>query len=1057
MIWAWENPYCKTTPADNKRKLTSFFERKTNTTKKEWEDARPNQNQYIFVDDGFQQAKIRKCGDPRSKYCCSSIGEGDHIKCTTTKRKYIPKSMDGTSTVTCKSKFSVYVLTCSKCGLQYVGKTIEQINQRLQNHKSDLNRKENFVVGGSTKYCNPHFKCLCPGAVMKIQPLEVYGDEGMEEVLRARSTGSVQSVNDGSIGDDINLSSNELEDKLAEHRKTEINTFLLEREMFFVKELQTVYPYGLNDQLYHTKKLPTVYGTLMNEKSRDLDISDSKSLKRKAKNFSKRLRAKKRKLEKKDNPQEIPLDVPQGVQDEWSEGIFIDELETFIEAFGWVYEVKHRILHLKQKQLKRLLNFTLVRKSDVGDRKKHMMDVIIDLCKYQLLIEDEVLPDKVIPKWRLFLNFINDGFNRFSISDILHSDDVLQLLPLDMRKDIPSTVYRYTEKIRNTILNYSTTIRKTANLDLASLPCSCKNNRYMNKDCGHVVTGDLGCIENEKLRNLIAKGPAYREKRPYHKAEIMAEMEVGLDKMIGTWNAARPKVDEKQDDDFLPWKKCVLQKVAEKLDSLKNVSDEERDDGLDANAEILKDDQCLKDLKNFHDNYVLVSADKSEGNVIVVCKRFYMTVINEELQKVPDEEGKQTYRQVEQKADQVVEELKEKMKDFKIADEYLQLAYLYWTPKMHKPTLGYRFIAASNKCVTKPLSQLLTQCLRAVQSALKHKDAYGFARHGYRRFWVTDGTKEVIARVEEMNFERTATSIDCYDFATLYTMIEHEDLLNELYNVVDEAFDYHNTYEYLIVGKAKKAQWSNKGGSKNKRRAIDRDELKRLLKLLIDNIYVTFGDKVFRQFIGIPMGTDCAPFLANLYLYAKESKWIDRLIDNNQLDLAKKMKSTLRYIDDLMAPNGGTTINEWTIQDNEDRARIYPKSLKLKKENTNSGEANFLDLTLKVNDGKLILSIYDKRDVFPFHVVSYPDLSGNISFRLTHFVILSQLKRFSRGCDMVHHFSLRMKQLTTRLYNQLFDKRILTRLCHRFFEHRPTLKIKYGLHTPFDVTRACFE
>ena len=31
------------------------------------------------------------------------------------------------------------------------------------------------------------------------------------------------------------------------------------------------------------------------------------------------------------------------------------------------------------------------------------------------------------------------------------------------------------------------------------------------ESCGHVVTGDLSIIKDVKLRNLISKGPAYRE------------------------------------------------------------------------------------------------------------------------------------------------------------------------------------------------------------------------------------------------------------------------------------------------------------------------------------------------------------------------------------------------------------------------------------------------------------------------------------------------------------------------------------------------------------------
>ena len=41
-----------------------------------------------------------------------------------------------------------------------------------------------------------------------------------------------------------------------------------------------------------------------------------------------------------------------------------------------------------------------------------------------------------------------------------------------------------------------------------------------------------------------------------------------------------------------------------------------------------------------------------------------------------------------------------------------------------------------------------------------------------------------------------------------------------------------------------------------------------MLDFLIDNIFVLFGGRVFQQTIGIPMGTNCAPLLAELFLDA---------------------------------------------------------------------------------------------------------------------------------------------------------------------------------------------
>ena len=45
----------------------------------------------------------------------------------------------------------------------------------------------------------------------------------------------------------------------------------------------------------------------------------------------------------------------------------------------------------------------------------------------------------------------------------------------------------------------------------AGMVCSCNSSRYKYESCGHVVTGDLSIIKDIKLRNLISKGPTYRE------------------------------------------------------------------------------------------------------------------------------------------------------------------------------------------------------------------------------------------------------------------------------------------------------------------------------------------------------------------------------------------------------------------------------------------------------------------------------------------------------------------------------------------------------------------
>ena len=39
------------------------------------------------------------------------------------------------------------------------------------------------------------------------------------------------------------------------------------------------------------------------------------------------------------------------------------------------------------------------------------------------------------------------------------------------------------------------------------------------------------------------------------------------------------------------------------------------------------------------------------------------------------------------------------------------------------------------------------------------------------------------------------------------------------------------------------------------------------LTFLLDNIYIRFGSKLYKQIVGIPMGTNCAPLVADLFLF----------------------------------------------------------------------------------------------------------------------------------------------------------------------------------------------
>ena len=84
-------------------------------------------------------------------------------------------------------------------------------------------------------------------------------------------------------------------------------------------------------------------------------------------------------------------------------------------------------------------------------------------------------------------------------------------------------------------------------------------------------------------------------------------------------------------------------------------------------------------------------------------------------------------------------------------------------------------------------------------------------------------------------------------------------------SLVSEAYQVRGA-KYLIVDRHGRAHWSESPSTTPVCISVDRSKLIAQIEYLIDNIFIEVGNKVFRQTIGIPMGTDCAPQLANLFL-----------------------------------------------------------------------------------------------------------------------------------------------------------------------------------------------
>ena len=128
------------------------------------------------------------------------------------------------------------------------------------------------------------------------------------------------------------------------------------------------------------------------------------------------------------------------------------------------------------------------------------------------------------------------------------------------------------------------------------------------------------------------------------------------------------------------------------------------------------------------------------------------------------------------------------------------------------------------------------------------------------------------------------------------------------------------------------------------------------------------------------MGTNCAPLVADLFLFCYERDFMKSLAKEKRYDLIDAFNSTSRYLDDLL--------NIDNIHFEHMVHRIYPAEFQLNKANASDTEAAFLDLNLSIHNDIVSTKIYDKRDDFNFDIVNFPFLDGDVPQRPSYGVYI---------------------------------------------------------------------
>ena len=502
---------------------------------------------------------------------------------------------------------------------------------------------------------------------------------------------------------------------------------------------------------------------------------------------------------------------------------------------------------------------------------------------------------------------------------------------------------------------------------------------------------------------------------------------------------------------FVPWKEEVLRLVRARAPTNNN-------HGVVFNRAAQKYLQFLQ-------KYLTLSpTDKAANNVSFVCRRLSVAILKKEFGEHKDQlepadlpSQSRAYEHSLVSTDDIILAHKNFLNPKSLFGQE-QIGYLYALPKFHKRTPKQRFIAALSNCTTTQCSKLLTRVLTLVMNTLRSKDDAGIATSGIRRFFVVDGYEEVAEFLPRACRDISASRfLYTGDFATMYTTIPHLDLVLKIEQCVREAALWHSDQEGVSSNRVCFQLAGNSDcvfGSRSPRsedvfdstfKVFSVETTMALVNFLVTNTFILNGGVLRRQKVGIPMGTNCGPVLANLYLYAYESAFIDRLRRNHPA-AARAFHMTFRLIDDVLSV-GNPSLLDYIYLPAPDFASppdviggIYPSELKLEDTSISNNKVHFVGMTITVIDDVLCLDLFDKRDEFPFQVIRFPHMDSSIPISIPYGVFTGGLYRRYRICSSPNTFIRRSVELAVLLVTKGCSRRRIWRLFRRFLELRTPLR-----------------
>lgn len=512
---------------------------------------------------------------------------------------------------------------------------------------------------------------------------------------------------------------------------------------------------------------------------------------------------------------------------------------------------------------------------------------------------------------------------------------------------------------------------------------------------GHVCTTDHNIIPNSWVRDQFGFG--CKQRHQLSNTSIIEALTLGLDAFIKSQN-----VPQTVQTGLTLWKERILSAATSAL--------EKNQTKLKAyNRSTFNDKLYLGFLKH---NFTITKVDKLSHNLALVCKRLYQHLIYKELHS-----GSYTVTS-ETSADVL-----SRHRIFNDKHNYKHmdvLPYLYAIPKMHKSPPKLRFIAGvsnlsfqqdtrtfetissvqrvfnrrthKSTCSTTTASSNLSQILQTVMFWLRKKDVQHYTRTGLKRCWFVSSADEVFYDIKKNAQILRGRKPRTFDFTTMYTCLPHAKIIQNLEIAISEAIHYQNQVR------------SNTSKFDSTKTLPSLEFIMELVNFVVTNTYLANSPELLvHQTIGLPMGTNSAPELANLTLYVDEAAYVDNLVRCGDRDRALLYAYTYRYIDDILI---------WDV----DPPPPTAYGLLYSEQTLPNRSVTFLGASItNCPNGWIQLSVFDKTKEWSFPVLRYPHASTNAPSHTSRGIFQGQLYRYRTICNSLKAFKMATTSLAVHM------------------------------------------